>query len=101
MWSAETPGGGTRLSHEVLHDAVKSKDMATGGDLGAQGVGLQGYRALHLATCHHHHLPNIKPVINNKPITIVTSQFKVLGAGVWEGAFEEDSKQSRELDCKY
>lgn len=47
----------TCLSHEVLHDAVEGKYMATGGDLGTQWVGLQGNGALHLTACHHHHLP--------------------------------------------
>ena len=50
----------TCLSHEVLHDAVEGEDVATGGDLGAQGVSLQGDGALHLATCHHHHLPSLE-----------------------------------------
>ncbi len=44
------------LSHEVLHDAVEGKDMATWCDLGAQRVCLQGNGALHFATSHHHHL---------------------------------------------
>lgn len=50
----------TCLSHEVLHDAVEGENMATGCDLGTQGVRLQGDGALYLATCHHHHLPPSK-----------------------------------------
>ena len=46
----------SHLSHEMLHDAVESKDMAAGCDLWAQWIGVQGYGALHLATCHHDHL---------------------------------------------
>ena len=46
----------SHLSHEMLHDAMKGKDMATRGYLRAQGVGLQGYGTLHFATCHHDYL---------------------------------------------
>lgn len=46
----------SHLSHEMLHDAMEGKDMATRGDLGAQWVVLQGYGTLHFATCHHDYL---------------------------------------------
>ena len=46
----------SHLSHEMLHDAVESKDVATGSDLRAQWVGLQGYGTLHFPTCHHDYL---------------------------------------------
>jgi len=46
----------SHLSHEMLHDAMESKDMATGSDLRAQWVCLQGYGTLHFATCHHDYL---------------------------------------------
>ena len=49
----------SHLSHEMLHDAMKGKDMATRSDLRAQGVGLQGYGTLHFATCHHDYLRKI------------------------------------------
>ncbi len=46
----------SHLSHEMLHDAMEGKDMATGSDLRAQWVGLQGYGTLHFTTCHHDYL---------------------------------------------
>jgi len=46
----------SHLSHEMLHDAMEGKDMATGSNLRAQGVCLQGDGTLHFPTCHHDYL---------------------------------------------